>query len=922
MSNFEILNQQYPELAKLGSQAESYVYSDPASAAVKLRIFSEKLVNLIYRFQRFHQEERWTHFDRLENPEFKDNVDKNIVKKLHAIRVKGNSAAHKDSLKSEDALWLLEETFYVACWFKKLYIGSDAMECGDFIRPVDEGTRINQLQETIRELEEAIAQERELDRLAIVNQIEADVEQTYQFRELNMQIAEQMDLNDTEIVKRIGLEEIYAEYELTHQQTELVQELKHFLSDRGRHLFLLKGYAGTGKTFIIKGLTDYFDLTDRTYRLAAPTGKAARVIAEKTKKQAYTIHKTIYSNKDIKEYKTANTDGSETYKFYYDLNINEDPATTVYIIDEASMLSDIYSEAEFFRFGSGHLLKDLLRFINLDNNEHDKKIIFIGDSAQLPPIGMSFSPALDTKYLHDTHLLQSSEYELTEVVRQAQDSGVLLNAIGIRTALKDKVFNRLDINTNFDDVMHIEHQELMNKYLESCGNRINGESIIIAHSNASVSEYNSRVREHFFPNQPMMAPGDKVMSLINIAFDDLMISNGDFGLVKEVAPHSETRSVTIRRKAEGSDKVIEIEINLVFREAVLGFNDAEGKARFFRCKIIENLLYSDKPQLTSDEHKALYVDFRIRRSELKPGTKEFKDALRMDPYFNPMRLKFGYAITCHKAQGSEWKHVFVNCQHNNTALNADYFRWLYTAITRTSKNLYLLDEPHIKPTSGMTRIGNVFDEDQFAHSNQNLIRENDLETAEIREFYGINPQNSYLITILKTVSATIQAENLSISEIQHFPYQEAYFFTDGQAKCRINIYYNGKQEISNITPQIHDELSAKLVSLLAHLNHKKIITQSAMISNEEKKFSFTEPFLEDFYENIKAVLDPKGVKIIDIASHPWLEKYTFSKGNDVALYDFYYNGKKQLTRFVEQPNKSTSVELIREINQILSNELK
>lgn len=918
MSNFEVLNQQYPELSRLGSLAESYVYSDPASAVVKLRIFSEKLVNLIYRYQRFHQEERWSYFDRLENPEFKDNVDRNIVKKLHAIRVKGNNAAHKDSLTSNDALWLLEESYYVACWFKKLYMGSGAMECGEFIRPVDEGMRINQLQETIKELEEVIVQEREQNRFAIINQPDADVQQTYQFREANIHIAEQMNLNDTEIVKRIGLDEIYAEYELTNEQEELVQELKQFLSDHGRHLFLLKGYAGTGKTFVVKGLTDYFDLTDRSYRLAAPTGKAARVISEKTNKDAYTIHKTIYSNKDIKEYKTANTDGSETYKFYYDLNVNEDPATTVYIIDEASMISDIYSEGEFFRFGTGHLLKDLLRFINLDNNDHDKKIIFIGDSAQLPPIGMIFSPALDAKYLHDTHLLQSTEYELTEVVRQAQDSGVLQNAIAIRTALKDKVFNRLDIDTNFNDVIHIEHQDLMNRYLESCGNRINGESIIIAYSNASVSEYNRRVREHFFPNQPMMAPGDKVMSLINIAFDDLMISNGDFGLVKEVAPHAETRGVTIRRKAEDSDEVIEIRISLVFREAVLGFNDSEGKARFFRCKIIENLLYSDKAQLTSDEHKALYVDFRMRRPELTPGTKEFKDALRMDPYFNPMRVKFGYAITCHKAQGSEWNQVFVNCQHNNTALSAEYFRWLYTAMTRTSKNLYLLDEPHIKSTTGLKGVGSIFDlsMDTFTDA---PTKSSERFPDDLVQRLGIQKENDFLMGILSAVYEAVLPHNIEIVELHQNPYQEAYFFSDGTERCRINIYYNSKQQVGKITPQEMNAFSQKLVDLLGKLQQKKVMTQA--IIHSSNNFTFSEQFLEDFYNQLNSALEPHGIKISTKTSHEWMENYVFSKGNDFATFSIWYNGKHKFTRFMEKPKECTSPQLVQEIKQVLTSEL-
>lgn len=918
MSNFEFFKNQYPELQSLAAYAETYAYSDPASAVVKLRIFSEKLVNLIYRYQRFYQEERWTYFDRLENPEFKDNVDKNILKKLHAIRIKGNNAAHRGSLTSEDALWLLKEAYFIACWFKKLYMGSSTMGCEEFISPVDEGTRINQLQETIKELEDAIAQEKERNKLAIINQLDTDSQQTCQFRESNIEIAEQMNLNDTEIVKRLCLDEIYAEYELTNEQAELVQELKQFLSNREKHLFLLKGYAGTGKTFIVKGLTDYFDLTDRAYRLAAPTGKAARVISEKTNKNAYTIHKTIYSNKDIKEYKTADTDGSETYKFYYDLNINEDPATTVYVIDEASMISDIYSEGEFFRFGTGHLLKDLLRFINLDNNDHDKKIIFIGDSAQLPPIGMNFSPALDAKYLHDTHLLQSTEYELTEVVRQAQDSGVLKNAIAIRGALRDKVFNRLDIDTNFDDVIHIEHQDLMNRYLDSCGERINGESIIIAYSNASVSEYNRRVREHFFPNQPMMAPGDKVMSLINIAFDDLLISNGDFGLVKEVAPHSETRNITIRRKAEDSDEVIEIRINLVFREAVLGFNDAEGKARFFRCKIIENLLYSDKPQLTSDEHKALYVDFRIRRSELKPGTKEFKDALRMDPYFNPMRVKFGYAITCHKAQGSEWNHVFVNCQHNNTALSAEYFRWLYTAITRTSKNLYLLDEPHIKPTSGLKDVGSIFNLTEKVTISA-LTNSTGKLPDGLAQQLEIQEENGFLMGILNAVYETVSPLKIDIEDIHHHPYQEAYFFSDGIERCRINIYYNSKQEIGKIAPQEMTTFSQKMVDLLGSLQQKRVIPQTTIQSNYD--LTFSEQFLEDFYNQLNDVLQPHGIQISSKTSYDWMENYVFSKGKDIATFSIWYNAKHQFTRFMEKPKECTSPQLVQEIKQVLTSEL-
>lgn len=917
--NFEVLRPKYPELVSLVAFAEQYTFSDPASAIVKLRIFGEKVVNLIYRYQNFYQEDRWSFFDRLENHDFKYSVDKNIIKKLHAVRIKGNKAAHRvDSFTSDDALWLLEETYHIACWFKKLYMDSSSLDCKEFIAPVDEGTRLDQLQETIKELESMIEKEKEQNKLAIISKDKLNKQSTNNFKEKNTQIAELMNLNDNEIVKRIGLNEIYSEYELTSEQERLVNELEEYLTDHKRHLFLLKGYAGTGKTFIVKGLTDYLDLVDRAYRLAAPTGKAARVISEKTEKEAFTIHKTIYSNKDIKEYKTPNTDGSETYKFYYDLNVNEDPVKTVYIIDEASMVSDIYSEGEFFRFGSGYLLKDLLRYINIDNNDHDKKIIFIGDSAQLPPIGMKFSPALDAKYLLEKHQLPSLESKLTEVVRQKKDSGVLQNSISIRSALEDNILNRLDVNLDYTDVQHIEHQELINRYLDSCNHGINGESIIIAHSNASVAEYNQRVREYFFPNQPKIVAGDKVMSLMNIVLDDIMISNGDFGLVKEVAFEPEVHNVIIRRKDKESEKVIEIRISLLFREVVLGFNDAKGKARFFRYKIIENLLYSDKPQLSSDEHKALYVDFIMRHPELKSGTKEFKDVLRADPYFNAMKIKFGYAITCHKAQGSEWNNVFVNCQHSNNTLSTDYFRWLYTAITRTIKNLYLLDEPHIKPTSGLRDAGSVFDTTLNEVISAPTLAQYTLP-EELPQKLGIKKENTFLMGILCSIYDIVFPEKLEIVDIHHHPYLEAYFFTSSDNRCRINIYYNGKNEIKSITAQETSEFSNNVVELLSKLHLKKVITKA--IAQDKNELTFVHSFLEEFYNQLDLAVQKYNIQIDSKTSSDWVENYVFSKENEFATFSIWYNAKHKFTKFLEKPKECTSTQLVQEIKHILTSEL-
>lgn len=320
------------------------------------------------------------------------------------------------------------------------------------------------------------------------------------FKNASARASSTMDLEENSTRRLLSIEDAFAEYSLNDGQADLVKQLGEFLSSKMESAFLLRGYAGTGKTFITKGLTEYFRSIGRNYVLAAPTGKASKVIAAKTRSPAYTLHKTIYSFKDIVEYRDNNLDGTETYKFYAQLAVNEMSADTVFIVDEASMVSDVYNEAEFFRFGSGYLLQDFLKFVNLDHNDHRKKVIFIGDDAQLPPVGMNFSPALDADYLFQEHGVRSTGYELTEVVRQKSDSGVMNNSITLRKALKSSMFNQLAVDLNYPDVDRAEHSDLMDRYLESCGGKINGEAIVIAHSNSDVAGYNRRIRQHFSPD--------------------------------------------------------------------------------------------------------------------------------------------------------------------------------------------------------------------------------------------------------------------------------------------------------------------------------------------------------------------------------------------------------------------------------------
>ncbi|KAA6351902.1 ATP-dependent RecD-like DNA helicase [termite gut metagenome] len=708
------------------------------------------------------------------------------------------------------------------------------------------------------------------------------------------------------------LRETFSSYTLTSEQSALLNELELFLNDKSSLCFLLKGYAGTGKTFMMKGLTDFFKHTDRPFILAAPTGRAAKVISKRTKSKAYTIHKTIYSNQDLQEYKTTDLDGSETFKFYYNLKNNEDGANAVYIIDEASMVSDTYSEGEFFRFGSGFLLTDFLKYINFDNNDHNKKLIFIGDNAQLPPVNMNFSPALSEQYLVNKYSVNVRNFELTEVVRQQKDSGILQNATKIRDAIKDKIFNQINIKTDTADTKHIEHADLLTTYLQACNNQIDDDTILLAHSNSSVKEYNDFVRKHFFPNQIDITTNDRLILVHNNYNYEIELLNGDFGKVVDVSPQNETHTIMLKKKLNNGD-VREINVHLTFRDIIVEFTDIEDRKFQIPCKIVENLLYSKERDLSSNELKALYIDFKIRNPNLKPGTKELKDTLRTDKYFNALRVKFGYAVTCHKAQGGEWKQVFINCKTSMGYFNASYYRWLYTALTRAKETLYLLDEPHFG-------IGSAI----HPPKNENFIPRNDLivlnpELLEIDLPFNLSSEPEHFKNIFYVVSDLIKDEEVEIKTIKHNQYCEDYTFSKANEDILFKIYYNAKYQISNIQkPVSASEWVNLLNETLKTIEKKTIILDSAPDIQVQKEFEFLEPFLQDFFNHVHSIVQDEGIVIEDIIHNQWLQKYVFRQGSFVAEIDFYYNGKKQFSRIVPQVPKSTSIELLNKIVALIN----
>jgi len=938
LSNFRPLLSRWPDLYEHASFAESYAYSDPQTAIIKLRCFAEVLVGFIFQDLRLPSEQGDGFFEKLKSPHLQDLVGHAIIQKLHAVRLLGNKAAHGQSMPAKTSLYLIEEAYLIGQWFYKTYSGDLSGDYPPYRPPEPTAKPIEAPNDLARQLDAA---KMELERLTASEQaamakltalhISLDQERIRDFKAGAAQASKSIDFKPKTPHLQISIRDAFSEFELSDGQSALVDRLGEFLAGKEHSVFLLKGYAGTGKTFITKGLTEYFRAIGRNYILAAPTGKASKVIAIKTKSDAYTIHKTIYSFDNILEYRDDEEEGTETFKFYAQLQGNDLSADTVYIVDEASMISDVYQEAEFFRFGTGFLLRDFFKFVNLDHNDHSKKVIFIGDNAQLPPVGMNFSPALDAGYLMREHYVRSENFELTQVVRQKSESGVIANAIPLRQSLHDHVFNRLSIDFGYPDVEEVKHQDLIARYLESCGNKINGESIVIAHSNSDVADYNRRIREHFFPGHAQLTVGDKVMAVSNSAAHAFFISNGDFGLVRQVLGEPQKRTITLKQMIPETKSFKEIQIPLVFRDVEVGFKDLNGLPHFFRAKVLEDLMYSKENNLSSDQNKALYLDFCIRNRDLTRNSMEFKHALKSDPYFNALRLKFGYSITCHKAQGSEWNHVFVKCKSHMNQLTSDYFRWFYTAITRTAGHLYLLDPPNLTPWSDTVLVPNpglgvvgetgmVKSEQASALSSSTVATQSSCADLQgDQDIFGIPESATFLRALLAAVRKRIESTAIVIDNIQHHQYLEAYMFKRGVEMARVDIGYSARSKVTHVVSPLLTELGSELVSLLLQLKGLPLASDA---NDTVAGLSFSKPFLNEFHQKVTDLCADAGIGIRNVLEQQWSLRYTFTQGGEVAVYDVWYNARGQIRNCAPLPTACSPGTLVGQVGLLLTQGLR
>ena len=449
------------------------------------------------------------------------------------------------------------------------------------------------------------------------------------------------------------------EFRPTPGQLKMIQELARFISSYDpSEIMLVKGYAGTGKTTLVNSVVRTLHSMKLKSILLAPTGRAAKVLSAYTAQSAWTIHKKIYRQKTGK-------DGLGV--FVLDRNLHKD---TYFIVDESSMIGE---EIPGSPFGSGDLLRDLLEYVERGSN---CRLILAGDTAQLPPVGLEISPALDQVRLEQMGY-RIREIEMTDVVRQSEGSGILFNATQIRNLISGQreEYPAFDFRS-FRDVSMIGGADLLEAIGTSYDRYGTGETIVVTRSNKRANRFNAGIRSQILWREEEVGAGDLLMVVKNNYFwkDEHrridFIANGDIVQVEKVGRIEEVHGYRF--------------VNLT-----VSLPDYDGLE--LEVKVILDVLDLDAPSLTQVQHRTLYnsvaEDYPEAVNHRQVATK-----IALDPYFNALQVKFAYAVTCHKSQGGQWKSVFLDQGYfTGEMLSLDYLRWMYTAFTRATEHLYLVN---------------------------------------------------------------------------------------------------------------------------------------------------------------------------------------------------------------------------------------
>ncbi len=690
--------------------------------------------------------------------------------------------------------------------------------------------------------------------------------------------------------------------QLTCEQSQALDTIRSFLRDDSLDAFILRGSAGTGKTTLIAKLVDSLEEMNLSCHLLAPTGRAARILGNKIKQisgklgyESSTIHRAIYTLTWVEVHEGAETANDPGIRMIFPLK-EEEATVSLFVIDESSMVGDKENQGDVMQFGSGRLLKDIVTFARLNRpgrpRDHLTKLLFVGDPAQLPPVGESTSPALSDAYLKEEYHLQVNSFDLKTVMRQAQGSAILERATDLRDAMLEECFNTFSLQPNGQEIEQVDTSKAIDLIVQGLQTKVT--NVAVVYSNATALDYNRNIRERRWGDASLPIQVSETL-LVNKNSTTCPLTNGD--LVKVIQVRADTECVPVALKGGHS-------VKLRFRDVTLAVRGADGGCIQTLCKVLENLLDSPHRELTPLEQRALLVDFRKRHPDLHPRSAEFRRAIRHDPYFNALQVKYGYAMTCHKAQGGEWHTVIVDFESIAGVRNASFFRWAYTAITRAAEKLIIVNPPDFTPVSTIdwgssARTSAIAGQSSF----QSLIDDPDWQrltfTAAIAPLMQIHQQ-------LRRVWG---AQGIVVEQLQHLQYCERYTLLCNGKRAMVQYYYNAKFHVGksgSVPGAVSDSqlADAALTSLRALANSP---------SAEQPA-----PFVQDFLDGLDNAIGDSKIRRIGYKLMQYRLRVSFADDYRQGDIDFTYDRSFSWTAAQEVGGSGSSNGLFDEVQNLMT----
>lgn len=705
------------------------------------------------------------------------------------------------------------------------------------------------------------------------------------------------------------------EHDLTESQKNGLTIVNHFVADQETNVLILTGTVSTGKTTLIKKYLAQANQPNMAFKVLVVGSRIAEQLMSESGLEAFSIYRHIYNFSNTQAPHKAEVENidlekgevseSDIKRAYYPVRSNMDGSEVVYIVEEAQLLSDSFSENELFIFGSGKLLSDLIEFIDFKKNPR-RKLIIVGDDKRLTR-GSNDESSLSKNHLANVYQLTSKVFELTDIIFNDRQKSILEFTTKLADSIKNGVFNDLSIDEDQVGVYKIHRTEFPLHYqkLDSTN-----QCIFLTYSNRHALDANLSIRKEFLGRTSILEKGDLIMfnNTVSVsgAVAELFPSQIYKGEIAEVlfVGDQEFKEVYLRGKPV---------VNLVFRKIKVFI------PRFHRTEevtVLENYLRQEK-DITKEEQLGLLLlaknNFKSKVGARKVTKAEFTTYLKSDPYYNSALIKYAYSMTCHKANGMHWKYVFINCETDKGKDNEEFFRWLYTAISSAKSRIYLVGFSEINAYIKIEWKERLEVFDRFGKASVNILNgpfdmtipESLTDEVQRLKFPG---QFSTLPVIWYLISSKLSPYQIRVTKIEHHNYQELYSFADDTGQTvKIRFHYNAQGRISKSTPYPKNDFSDRIMKIIESEN-----------STIDTKFPHT--FLQRLYSDFNDILSKSEIKITSVEHEKYQERYLITKNEEFIQLSIYYNDDGFITTFL--PIKFNSQTLYQKVKELVESNLR